>query len=58
LGAFHEDRRRDQLLQAAGWLVLRFTDRDVRRDPDHVEKIVGQVLARSTAAALGAAVRP
>ena len=28
--AFHEDRRRDQLLQAAGWRVLRFTDRDVR----------------------------
>ncbi len=42
--AFHEDRRRDQLLQAAGWRVLRFTDRDVRRDPDHVTVVVRTLL--------------
>jgi very-short-patch-repair endonuclease len=32
--AFHDDRRRDQLLRLHGWEILRFTDRDVRRDPD------------------------
>ena len=63
--AFHDDRRRDRLLQAAGWHVLRFTDRDVSRDRDHVTKVVREILkleARSAEApkpaALGAAVRP
>lgn len=55
--AFHDDRRRDRLLQAAGWYVLRFTDRDLRREPQHVERIVREVLARSTAPTVGAAVR-
>ena len=34
--AFENDRRRDQLLQAAGWRVIRFTWRDVSNRPTHV----------------------
>jgi len=47
--AFHDDRRRDQLLRLAGWEVLRFTDRDIGRDPDHVTKVVRTVLDRKAA---------
>ena len=56
--AFHEDRRRDQALRLNGWEVLRFTDRDVRRNPAHVTGVVGTLLERASAAALGAGVRP
>jgi very-short-patch-repair endonuclease len=52
--AFHQDRRRDQILQAAGWQVLRFTDRDVRRAPEHVTETVLSVL-RSASAPVSAA---
>ena len=62
--AFHDDRRRDRLLQAAGWHVMRFTDRDVSRDRDQVTKVVRAILRRAARsaealelAALGAAVR-
>jgi hypothetical protein len=34
--AFEEDRRRDALLSAAGWRVVRFTWRQVVDDPAHV----------------------
>ena len=44
--AFHDDRRRDRLLRLAGWEVVRFTHRDVDRDPDHVVAIVRAMLAR------------
>jgi Transcriptional regulator, AbiEi antitoxin/Protein of unknown function (DUF559) len=34
--AFEEDRRRDRRLRLAGWDVVRFTWRDVEREPDEV----------------------
>jgi very-short-patch-repair endonuclease len=46
--AFHDDRRRDQLLRLAGWDVLRFTGRDVSRDADHVTGLVRTILERAT----------
>jgi very-short-patch-repair endonuclease len=49
--AFHEDRRRDRLLRLAGWEVVRFTYRDVDRDPDHVVAVVCAVLERRLALA-------
>jgi very-short-patch-repair endonuclease len=30
------DRRRDQLLTASGWRVIRFTSRQVVYEPEHV----------------------
>ena len=51
--AFHDDRRRDQLLRLAGWEVLRFTDRDVRRDADRVIEGVRAMLNRRTQAGVG-----
>jgi very-short-patch-repair endonuclease len=57
--AFHDDRRRDQLLRLNGWEILRFTDRDVRRDPRHVSAVVRALLERGSVGVptLGAAVR-
>jgi predicted transcriptional regulator of viral defense system len=40
--AFESDRGRDRRLQLAGWVVVRFTWRDVEREPGEV----GSVLAR------------
>ena len=54
--AFHDDRRRDQLLRLHGWEILRFTDRDVRRDPGHVAAVVRTLLERASAAPFGAVV--
>jgi Transcriptional regulator, AbiEi antitoxin/REase_MTES_1575 len=34
--SFENDRRRDRLLRLAGWEVIRFTWRDVEREPDEV----------------------
>jgi very-short-patch-repair endonuclease len=34
--AFESDRRRDRLLSLGGWTVVRFTWRDVEREPDEV----------------------
>ena len=42
--AFEEDRRRDQLLAAAGWRVVRFTWRQVVREPRVVAEILRRVL--------------
>jgi len=54
--AFHDDRRRDQLLRLHGWEILRFTDRDVRRDPGHVAAVVRTLLERASAPPFGAVV--
>jgi len=45
---------------SAGWHVVRFTARDVGRDPGHVTTLVRTLLEKATAGApaLGAAVRP
>jgi very-short-patch-repair endonuclease len=42
--AFHEDRRRDRLLRVHGWDVLRFTHRDVARDPGQVMSAVHAIV--------------
>ena len=42
--AFEEDRRRDQLLAAAGWRVVRFTWRQIVREPRVVAEILRRVL--------------
>jgi very-short-patch-repair endonuclease len=34
--AFEDDRRRDRRLSVAGWTVVRFTWRDVEREPAEV----------------------
>jgi predicted transcriptional regulator of viral defense system len=44
--AFEHDRRRDQLLKLAGWEVLRFTWREVEREPGHIARVVKGLLAR------------
>lgn len=48
--AFESDRERDRELVKAGWIVLRFTYRDVRRRPDHVARDIRVVLGRRRAA--------
>ncbi len=42
---FERDRRRDADLTAAGWRVVRFTWRQVTREPDAVAGVLGRVLA-------------
>jgi very-short-patch-repair endonuclease len=42
---FEGDRRRDAILTAAGWRVVRFTWRQVTREPDAVAGVVARVLA-------------
>ena len=54
--AFENDRRRDRLLSLAGWTVVRFTWRDVEREPDDVTATLARLWsAPSEAAARGAA---
>jgi very-short-patch-repair endonuclease len=43
--AFEDDRRRDAALTAAGWRVVRFTWRQVTREPDAVAAVVRRLLA-------------
>ncbi len=50
--AFEEDRRRDALLAAAGWRVLRFTWRQVVDDPVRVVATVRRVAALDSRRAL------
>jgi hypothetical protein len=38
--AFENDRRRDRRLRLAGWDVIRFTWRDVEREPDEVTAVL------------------
>ena len=42
--AFESDRRRDQQLVAAGWRVVRFTWRQVAREPRAVAEILRRLL--------------
>jgi hypothetical protein len=42
--AFERDRRRDQLLELAGYRVLRVTWRQVARDPASLEQLLGHLL--------------
>ena len=44
-GAHEEDRRRDQELKQAGWEVLRFTWRQLTREPVRTARIVAELLA-------------
>lgn len=48
--AFEEDRRRDQRLFAAGWIVMRITWRQLTRSPDEVVGRLAQLLRRQHAA--------
>jgi predicted transcriptional regulator of viral defense system len=43
--AFEDDRRRDQQLTVAGWRVVRFTWRQVFREPEEVCATLGALLA-------------
>jgi very-short-patch-repair endonuclease len=45
---FELDRRRDNAAQLAGWVVLRFTWRQVTQDPDYVIATVRQALRHRT----------
>jgi len=51
--AFEEDRRRDQRLMAAGWIVMRVTWRQLTRNPEEVLDRLGQLLRRRQHAARG-----
>ncbi len=46
---FELDRRRDNAAQLAGWIVLRFTWRQVTQDPDYVVQTVRAALRRAAA---------
>lgn len=48
--AFEEDRRRDQRLFAAGWIVMRVTWRQLTRNPEEVFDRLAQLLSRQRAA--------
>jgi very-short-patch-repair endonuclease len=43
--AFHNDRRRDQVLRLAGWEVVRFTSDDLDSHPDRVIEVVRTMLS-------------
>ena len=47
--AFERDRVRDQRLIAAGWIVRRFTHRQVIEQPAHVRAVLLSVRSRSLA---------
>ena len=47
---FESDRRRDATLIAAGWLVLRFTARQIRDQPYTVIARIAQTLGWRSAA--------
>ena len=54
--AFENDRRRDRRLSVAGWTVVRFTWRDVEREPEEVKETLARLWeARSGRALAGAA---
>lgn len=48
--AFERDRKRDQRLMVAGWRVVRFTWRQVTREPDRVADTLRALLAQAAAA--------
>lgn len=47
---FHSDRRRDALLQTAGWTIVRFTDVQIATDPVYVTTTLRALLAAARAA--------
>ncbi|MDX6697705.1 MAG: hypothetical protein QOE65_1102 [Solirubrobacteraceae bacterium] len=47
--AFERDRRRDRLLQAAGWRVVRVTWRQLRDEPESVARDIRRLLADQVA---------
>jgi hypothetical protein len=54
--AFEDDRRRDRRLRLAGWDVVRFTWRDVEREPEEVTTTLAQLwTARNRSRAADAA---
>lgn len=48
--AFERDRRRDQLLTVAGWRVVRFTWRQLTREPDSVARTLRALLVHADVA--------
>ena len=44
--AFEQDRRRDNELRAGGWIVLRFTWRQLTRERDWVASMISHALGR------------
>lgn len=44
--AFEEDRRRDQLLTAAGWTVIRVTWHQILKEPERLGRTLRSLLAR------------
>jgi len=48
--AFEHDRRRDQRLKLAGWNVIRFTWRQITKQPKYVAATLRRLLARAQAA--------
>jgi len=49
--AFERDRERDQRLTVAGWRVVRFTWRQITREPDRVVQTLRALLAHTDIAA-------
>jgi very-short-patch-repair endonuclease len=56
--AFESDRLRDQRLTFAGFTVVRFTWRQVTREPDRVARTVGRLLAQGRHPPLARLARP
>ncbi len=46
--AFREDRRRDRLLGLAGWRVVRFTWDDLTNDPEHVTRVLRDLVSTAS----------
>ena len=53
--AFENDWRRDRRLSVAGWTVVRFTWRDVEREPKEVTETLAQLCKARSGRALGGA---
>lgn len=53
--AFQIDRQRDNLAQLAGWIVLRFTWRDITKRPDYVVATIREALTKRSSAQIRAA---
>ena len=53
--AFEDDRRRDRRLRLAGWEVVRFTWRDVEREPDETADAMARLWAQRSAQRLAGA---
>ena len=56
--AFESDRLRDQRLTVAGFTVVRFTWRQVTREPGHVARTVGRLRAQGCHPPLARLARP